>query len=63
MVGLPPKAFKQAGCLTFDLSGKRGPTSSYATAGIALGIIWLLKSSHYLKVETSSGGKYSYTFM
>ena len=42
--------------ITFDLSGKGGPTCSYATAGIALRIIWPLKPSHYFKVETPSGG-------
>jgi hypothetical protein len=36
--------------ITFDLSGKGGPTS------VALRIIWPLKPSHYLKVETPSGG-------
>jgi hypothetical protein len=43
--------------ITFDLSGMGGPTSSYATAGIALRIISPLKPSHYFKVETPSGGK------
>jgi hypothetical protein len=45
--------------ITFDLSGKEGPTSSKATAGIrvALRIIWPLKSSHYFKVVTPSGGR------
>jgi hypothetical protein len=33
-----------------------GPNSSYATASIALRIIWPLKPSHYFKVETPSGG-------
>jgi hypothetical protein len=31
-----------------------GPTSSNATAGIALRMIWPLKPSHYFKVETPS---------
>ena len=42
--------------ITFDLSSKRDPTSSYATASIALRIIWPLKLSHYFKVETPSVG-------
>jgi len=33
-----------------------GPTSSYATAGIALRVISLLKPPHYDKVETPWGG-------
>jgi hypothetical protein len=48
--------------ITFDLSGMGGSTSSYATAGIALRIIWPLKPSHYFKVETPSGSSYS-TFL
>ena len=46
--------------ITFDLSGKGDPTSSYATAGVALRIIWPLKPSHYFKVETPSGGQLGY---
>jgi hypothetical protein len=42
--------------ITFDLSGKGGPTSSNATAGIALGVIWPLKPSHYIKVEAPTEG-------
>jgi hypothetical protein len=36
--------------ITFNLSGMGGPASSYATAGIALRIIWLRKPHHYVKV-------------
>jgi hypothetical protein len=35
---------------TFDLSGKGDPASSYATAGIALRIIWPHKPHHYIRV-------------
>jgi hypothetical protein len=42
--------------IPFDLSGMGGPTSSYATAGIALTVIWPHKPHHYVKVETPSGG-------
>jgi hypothetical protein len=37
--------------ITFDLSVLGGPTGSYATAGIALRIIWPRKPRHYDKVE------------
>jgi hypothetical protein len=33
------------------------PTSSYATAGIALRVSGALKPHHHYKVETPSGGK------
>jgi hypothetical protein len=33
-----------------------GPASNYATAGIALRIIWLRKPHHYVKVEIPSVG-------
>jgi hypothetical protein len=42
--------------IPFDLSGMGGSTSSYATAGIALRVIWPCKPHHYVKVETPSGG-------
>jgi hypothetical protein len=42
---------------TFDLSGKGDPASSYATAGIALRIIWPRKPHHYLKVGIPSVGR------
>ena len=42
--------------ITFDISGLGDPASSYATAGLALRIIWPHKPHHYVKVETSSGG-------
>jgi len=52
--------------LSFDLSGKGGPTSSYATAGIALWIIAPHKSPYpakdayvkvgYFKEERGRGG-------
>jgi hypothetical protein len=45
--------------ITFDLSGMGGPTSSFATAGLTLGILWPRKPHHYAKVETPSGGWYS----
>jgi hypothetical protein len=49
--------------LSFDLSGKGGPTSSYATAGIALWIIAPRKPPYqakdaFVKVETLQGGQY-----
>jgi hypothetical protein len=40
--------------IIFDLSGMGGPASGYATAGIALRIIWLRKPHHYDKVEIPS---------
>jgi hypothetical protein len=39
--------------ITFELSDMREPTSSYATAGRALRIIWPLKPHHYVKVQIS----------
>jgi len=39
--------------LSFDLSGKGGPTSSYATAGIALWIIAPLKPPYPAKMPSS----------
>jgi hypothetical protein len=42
--------------IPFDLSGLGDPTSSYATAGIALKVIWPRKPHHYVRVETPSGG-------
>jgi hypothetical protein len=44
------------GVITFDLSGMGGPSSSYATATIALGISWPHKPHHYVKVGGPSGG-------
>jgi len=41
--------------VTFDLSDVGGPTSSYATASIALRIIGPLKPHHYVKVGILSG--------
>jgi hypothetical protein len=40
--------------LPVDLSGIDGPTSSYATAGIALRVSGALKPHHHDKVETPS---------
>ena len=37
--------------LSFDLSGKGGPTSSKATAGIALRVIGARKPHHYDKTS------------
>ena len=42
--------------ITFDLSGLGDPASSYATASLALRIIWPHKPHHYVKVGTCSGG-------
>jgi hypothetical protein len=42
--------------IPFDLSGLGDPTSSYATAGVALRVFWSRKPHHYVKVETPSGG-------
>jgi hypothetical protein len=49
--------------LSFDLSGKDGPTSSYATAGLALWIIALRKPPYlakdaFVKVEILQGEIY-----
>jgi hypothetical protein len=40
--------------LPLDLSGMGAPTSSYATAGIALRVSEALKPHHHDKVETPS---------
>ena len=45
--------FSQA--ITFDLSGKGGPTSSYATASIAFKIIWPHQPRHYVTVAVPFG--------
>ena len=37
-----------------------GPTSSYATTGIALRVIGVLKPPHHDKVETLRGGAHQY---
>jgi hypothetical protein len=42
--------------LPFDLSGLGGPTSSYATAGIALWVIGTHKPHHHDQVEAPSVG-------
>jgi hypothetical protein len=42
--------------ITFDLSGKVDPASSYATTGIVLRIIWPRKPHHYVKVGIPSVG-------
>jgi hypothetical protein len=51
--------------LTLILSGKGDPTSSYATAGIALGILEIRKPNHpvqctFVKVEIPSIGEHLY---
>jgi hypothetical protein len=43
---------------TLDLSGLGGPTSSYATAGIALGVSGALKPHHHDKVGITSVGTF-----
>lgn len=40
----------------FELSGKADAASSYAAAGIALGIIWPLRPYHYIKLVSPSVG-------
>jgi len=42
--------------LPFDLSGMGGPTSSYATTGIAIRVTESHKPPHHYKVETPFGG-------
>jgi hypothetical protein len=42
--------------LPLDLAGMGAPTSSYATAGIALKVAGALKPNHHDKVETPSAG-------
>jgi hypothetical protein len=42
--------------LPLDLSGMGDPTSSYATAGIALRVSGAFKPHHHDKVETPSVG-------
>jgi hypothetical protein len=44
--------------ITFDLSGKGDPASRYATAGVALGILWPRKHHHHVKVRIPPGGIY-----
>jgi len=46
------------GVITYVLSGMGIPTSSYATASIALGIIWPNSPHHYLKVRDTFVGGY-----
>jgi hypothetical protein len=46
--------------LLLDLSGMGDPTSSYATAGIALGVSGALKHRHHDKVEILSVGVLQY---
>jgi len=41
--------------LPFDLSGLGVPASSYATAGLALGVTEALKLPHHIKAEEPSG--------
>jgi hypothetical protein len=43
--------------LPLDLTGKGGPTSSYATAGIALRVSGALKPHHHDKVEIPLVGR------
>jgi hypothetical protein len=45
------------------MSGMLDPTSSYATAGIALGVSGALKPHHHDKVETPSVGLYIVYFI
>ena len=48
--------------ITFNLSSKGGPTSSYVTAGIDIQIIWPHKPHHYDKAEIPVGKKlYKFT--
>jgi hypothetical protein len=42
--------------ISFDLSGMGAPAGSYATAGLALRIIWPHTPPHYVKLGTPSGG-------
>jgi hypothetical protein len=42
--------------ITFDLSSMGDPTSSYATASMALRIIWSCKPDQYVKVGIPEGG-------
>jgi hypothetical protein len=44
--------------IPFDLSGLGDSSNSYATAGIALRVIWPRKPHHYVKVETPSGERW-----
>jgi hypothetical protein len=48
--------------ITFDLSGIGDPTSSYATAGIALRTIGTRKPHHYIKVGITAGKDYLHSF-
>ena len=44
----------------FDLSGMVGPTSSYATASIALRVIWPCRSHRHIKIGIPSVGPNSF---
>jgi hypothetical protein len=46
--------------IPLDLAGLRGPTSSYATAAIALRVSGALKPHHHDKVGIASVGKWDY---
>jgi hypothetical protein len=46
--------------ITFDLTYMRGNTSTYATAGIALRIVSLRKTDHYVKVLVPSVGRHKW---
>jgi hypothetical protein len=48
--------------ITFDLSSKGDPVSSYAAASIALRIIWSRKPHHYVKVGIPSVGTKNVTW-
>jgi hypothetical protein len=58
---LPPtwrtRVFLFVWLLPLDLSGLGGPTSTYATAGIALRVSGVLKSHHHDKVGIASVGE------
>jgi hypothetical protein len=53
-LGGPGYPFLSGSSITFDMSGMGAPASSYATAGIALRILWPRKPRHYVKVGIPS---------
>jgi hypothetical protein len=48
--------------IPFDLSSLGDPVRNYASAGLALRIIWPHKPHHYVKVLTPSGGNLSFSW-
>jgi hypothetical protein len=50
------RSFPFSQVITFDMYGKGGPTSSYATASVAFKIIWPHQPHHYVTIGLPLGG-------